>query len=52
MELKSMLSCCLQTLHCALNRRESRGCHARSDFQVTINLIFFFLYIYIFTIQF
>jgi len=33
MELKSMINCCLQTLHCALNRRESRGCHARSDFQ-------------------
>jgi succinate dehydrogenase (ubiquinone) flavoprotein subunit len=33
MELKSMISCSLQTLHSALNRRESRGCHARSDFQ-------------------
>lgn len=33
LELKNMLSCSLQTLYCALNRRESRGCHARTDYQ-------------------
>jgi len=38
MELKSMISCSLQTLHSALNRRESRGCHARSDFQVSLKI--------------
>jgi len=45
MELKSMISCSLQTLYCALNRRESRGCHARSDFQVNL-YIYIKIYIY------